>query len=95
MSPEQLMGEDLSVDWDLWALSVVAYEILTGALPFAANRGDGRKAVLSGNFTPLREQFDNPPERWLSFFDRCFAVDRAARPQSAAEFFYHIEQAFL
>jgi serine/threonine-protein kinase len=95
MSPEQLLGEDLDVGWDLWALSVVAYEILTGALPFAASRGDGRKAALSGDFTPLREHLDNPPERWLSFFARCFAVDRAGRPQSAAEFLYHIEQAFL
>lgn len=95
MSPEQLLGEGLEVGWDLWALSVVVYEILTGALPFAASRGDGRKPVLSGDFTPLREHFDNPPERWLSFFARCFAVDRAARPRSAAELLYHIELAFL
>src|SRR5262249_901464 len=34
MSPEQLLGEDLDVLWDLWALTVIAYETLTGALPF-------------------------------------------------------------
>jgi len=96
MSPEQLLGEDLDVGWDLWALSVVAYEMLTGASPFsAASGGDGRRAVLSGNFTPLGEYFDKPPERWLSFFARCFAVDCAARPHSAPEFFSQLEQALL
>jgi tRNA A-37 threonylcarbamoyl transferase component Bud32 len=95
MSPEQLLGEDLDVRWDLWAVSVVAYETLTGALPFAATRGDGRKAVLSGDFTSLSEHFDNPPERWLSFFARSFAVDPSARARSAAEFFSQLERAFL
>jgi eukaryotic-like serine/threonine-protein kinase len=96
MSPEQLVGENLDVLWDLWALAVVAYETLTGALPFAAvSAADWRRSLLSGNFAPLSESLDDPPQRWLSFFARCFAVDRARRPQSAAELFYHIEQAFL
>jgi tRNA A-37 threonylcarbamoyl transferase component Bud32 len=36
MSPEQLLGGSPNVQWDLWALAVVAYEILTGHLPSAA-----------------------------------------------------------
>jgi serine/threonine-protein kinase len=34
MSPEQMRGEHPAVSWDLWAIAVVAYEALTGALPF-------------------------------------------------------------
>jgi tRNA A-37 threonylcarbamoyl transferase component Bud32 len=83
MSPEQLLGEELHVCWDLWALSVVAYEALTGALPFASGP-DGRRAILEGIFTPVEEP-------WQSFFERSFAEDRNKRPQSAAEFLSQLE----
>jgi serine/threonine-protein kinase len=85
MSPEQLLGEELHVCWDLWALSVVAYEVLTGALPFRRASGpDGRRAILAGDFAPVEEP-------WQSFFARVFAEDRNKRPQSAAEFLSQLE----
>ena len=83
MSPEQLLGEQLHVGWDLWALSVVAYEALTSALPFGSG-ADGRRAILAGSFTPT----DEP---WQSFFTGCFSPDRNKRPQSAAEFLSRLE----
>jgi serine/threonine-protein kinase len=94
MSPQQLRGEELDVHWDLWALTVMVYEMLSGALPFAAKAGDWRQAVLSGRFTPLNEYIDNPSEQWASFFARSFADDRTKRPQSATDFFRRLEQAF-
>jgi len=33
MSPEQLLGTTANASWDLWALTVVAYECLAGVLP--------------------------------------------------------------
>jgi tRNA A-37 threonylcarbamoyl transferase component Bud32 len=94
MSPEQLMGEDLDVLWDLWALAVVAYETLTGALPFAgATPADWRRAILSGKFRDLSEYLDDPPDRWTTFFARSLAFDRTKRPHSASEFFKQLEQA--
>src|SRR5579864_7000598 len=36
MSPDQLNGEVASAAWDLWALAVITYEMLTGAHPFPA-----------------------------------------------------------
>jgi serine/threonine protein kinase len=94
MSPEQLMGEDLDVLWDLCALAVVAYETLTGALPFAgATPADWRRAILSGKFRDLSEYLDDPPDRWTTFFARSLAFDRTKRPHSASEFFKQLEQA--
>jgi len=38
MSPEQRLGEAAHHAWDLWALAVVTYEMLTGAYPFEGVR---------------------------------------------------------
>jgi serine/threonine-protein kinase len=96
MSPEQLLGEDLNVLWDLWAMAVAVYETLTGALPFVSASGaDSRRAVLSGAFTPLEKYLENPSEKWEEFFIRAFAGNPAARPQSARQFLQYLEQNFL
>ena len=94
MSPEQLLREPPDVSWDLWTLAVVAYESLTGALPFPVDRkGAWRQSVLAGRRTPLREHLTNPSARWEAFFDRALAADRASRPASAARFLRELEQA--
>jgi serine/threonine-protein kinase len=92
MSPEQLAGERLDAHWDLWALAVVAYEALTGALPFAATGTEWQRAVLAGDFTPVAEHVAEAPAKWQSFFRRCFSTDRRERPGSASEFFRLLEQ---
>jgi serine/threonine-protein kinase len=92
MSPEQLMGQELNVRWDLWALTVVVYEALTGALPFAGGAvGDWSRSILTGNFTPLSVHLNQPPDRWQTFFNGAFT---GQRPHSAAEFFTRLEEAF-
>jgi tRNA A-37 threonylcarbamoyl transferase component Bud32 len=92
MSPEQLLGEKLDSLWDVWALSVVAYEALTGALPFLGT-SDWQSAVISGRFTPLSVHLPEAPARWKSFFDRCFSIDRRRRPASAEELLEQLERA--
>jgi eukaryotic-like serine/threonine-protein kinase len=93
MSPEQLLGERPGISWDLWALAVVVYETLTGALPFpVANREVWRRSVLAGDYTPLYEHLTDPPARWQEFFAGSLAVDRAMRPRSAAEFYQNLDQ---
>jgi len=94
MSPEQLMGEAVSTSWDLWALSVVAYEMLTGAHPFAPKPGaDWARAVLAGTFTPIQQHLPQAPARWHEFFARAFAVSSATRPSSARDFLEQLEKA--
>jgi len=84
MSPEQLMGESPTVQWDLWALAVVAYEALTGALPFATGSADEwRRAIMTGQF--------NPAPQGTAFFEESFSTDRTKRPRSPGEFLHRLE----
>ena len=92
ISPEQLMGDSPDVSWDLWALTVVAYESLTAALPFPSSRErPGANWCCPDDSTPLSAHLADPPATWQAFFDRAFALDRASRPRSAAEFFRRFE----
>jgi eukaryotic-like serine/threonine-protein kinase len=96
MSPEQLFGERPATSWDLWALAVVAYEILTGALPFPVHdRTNWQQSVLAGSYTPLSEHLKDPPNSWREFFARALAADPERRPHSAVEFFQLLEQALV
>ena len=94
MSPEQLIGGNPAVSWDLWALAVVAYETLTGAMPFPVQSTyDWRLAILAGSSTPLTEHLPDSPHRWQMFFANSFATDRTTRAKSASEFFRRLEEA--
>lgn len=77
MAPEQLRGDPPSTAWDIWAIAVIAFEMLTGAHPFGGPRPAG---------TPL------PPEL-ATFFARAFANDASARPARAAELKSGLEEA--
>jgi serine/threonine protein kinase len=94
MSREQLLGEKPDTSWDIWALSVVSYEALTGALPFGPSSSkEWHSGVLSGSFISLDRYLPNAPARWQGFFARTFSINRGKRPQSVAEFFRHLEEA--
>jgi serine/threonine protein kinase len=89
MSPEQLRGDEACAAWDLWALAVVAYEMLTGVYPFeAASMPDWHVAVRAGRFAPLTRT------EWQPFFERSLAADPARRPTSARHFLVELESVF-
>jgi len=93
MSPEQLLGGAPEPAWDLWALAVVAYQALTGALPFEGVGVGWREKVLAGAFTPPGAHLADSPMGWEAFFGRCFSTRRSERPASAAEFLGQLEAA--
>ena len=60
MAPEQIRQGEPTPAWDGWALGVIAFEMLTGELPFAAAIGEGRALrtpVLDGGADELRRVF--------------------------------------
>jgi eukaryotic-like serine/threonine-protein kinase len=84
MSPEQRRGEEVDQTWDLWALAVVTYEMLTGSYPFdntATTDWFGSGPGIS--FTPVTRNMPDAPLAWQQFFERSFARDPARRYSSA------------
>jgi serine/threonine-protein kinase len=87
MSPEQLRGGPPDESWDLWALAVLVYEMLTGGYPFPpAAAADWRHAIVAGRILPARTHVREAPETWDVFFSLVLAADVHLRPSSAARF---------
>jgi len=80
MSPEQVSGEPLDGRSDLYALGVVAFQALSGRLPF---EGLPVPAVLVAHATrpapPLREIAPDVPAALAAVVDRCLAKTPDAR----------------
>jgi len=94
MSPDQFRGEAPGPAWDLWALGVVAYELLTGQHPFGTGSGpDLHAAVLGGRFTPIAIAFPEAPPGWQEFFARSLALQAENRPRTAQAFFSELDNA--
>ena len=92
MSPEQLRGDEPAEGWDVWALAVVAFEMLTGAHPFPLS-GHPRSA-LAGGRNPA-QSLDAPALAGASrmFFERAFAPDCSRRQASVRQFIDELEAA--
>jgi eukaryotic-like serine/threonine-protein kinase len=93
MAPEQLAGGTPQPAWDLWALAVLAYEMLTGTHPFDSARPDWHRALVAGSFTPIAAYFPESPPRLTEFIAGALALDPKRRPDSARSFFLELDRA--
>jgi len=87
MAPEQLMGEPASQATDVWALGVIAYEMLIGAHPFVTgSEASWQKAIFKGCFTSVRAHRQDVSPNWQAFFERVFQPEPKQRIGSAGIF---------
>jgi len=94
ISPERIRGGQPDPSWDLWALAVVAYEMLAGARPFAETGSlDSFLALAAGTWIRLADRQLELPSALDSVFARAFSLDPAERPTGALAFMNNLEQA--
>jgi len=84
LSPEVLQGAPAGPQLDVWALSVVLFESLTGVHPFL-KRGQSHVQVPRGLNQELRTRCPQLGDELWSFFEKALAPKPGRRPQSVAE----------
>jgi len=85
MAPEQAMGKPLSIATDLYAVGIVAFEMLFGYVPFGS--GDSPLAIVLQHINePVPEMRALRPDldpRLCSWLEQLLAKEAADRPSSA------------
>lgn len=88
LAPEILSGARPDQRSDIFSFGAVAYELLTGKNPFAADTAQASvKKLLDGKFSPLAEQLAGLPQRVAELVESCLATDPSRRPASI----WHVE----
>ena len=85
MSPEQVAGDPVTPKCDIYSLGVLAYELLTGALPFTANTMAGWAAAhLRDTPEPVTKRRSELTPQLARVVQRCLSKAPSDRPPAAA-----------
>jgi len=81
MPPEQLRGEDVDARTDVWAFAALAFQILTGAIPFASDSIEGSLFKQEQTGVPVPGEFEpSLPQAIDRILMRALAPDALDRP---------------
>jgi hypothetical protein len=96
MAPEQAMGQDIGPWTDLYAVGVIAYELLSGDVPFTSHEP---VAVLLAHLQqqppPLAERAPDVPAPIASWVHQLLVKEPSGRPQSARGAWEDLEEHLL
>jgi len=86
LSPEAHAHQRADPSFDLWAVCVSFYEVLTRRRPFEANTQEEiATAIGRGQWTPIAEHLRDCPRSLQSFFASALAQEPALRPKTAQQ----------
>ncbi len=86
LAPEQARGEPTTPATDLYALAVVAFELLTGQRPFQADNPTAEAAAHVHAEVPAVSERSDLPRELDPIFRRAMAKDPSERYPSSADF---------
>jgi hypothetical protein len=97
MAPEQAMGKDVGLWTDLYAVGVIAYELLAGRPPFHGTDVPLALALrhVREQVPPLRSVAPDVDPRLATWVERMLAKDPRARPAGAVEARDEFEEAVI
>ena len=85
LSPEALAGEEPDYSFDLWSLSVVLFEVITGANPFrGATVHHSLENIIWGRCAKPAELLPSCPCEVVDYLDDALSPDRRRRPPNAS-----------
>lgn len=86
MAPEQITGEAVSNQSDIFSLGVVMYELITGRNPFSARTmADVQKKIAREAHPPIKEMRTDVPQALVHIIDRTLKKHPAGRYRVAME----------
>jgi serine/threonine protein kinase/tetratricopeptide (TPR) repeat protein len=95
LAPEQALRQDIDFRADLYALGVMAYEMVTGRLPFTADDPLGVISQhLNAPVVPPSTYNSNLPPALEALILRLMSKDPDDRPQSAAEVLHALDRIY-
>ena len=86
MAPEQAAGKEIDARADVWAIGVMAYEALTGKLPFAGSTvGEVMMLIGAGMYPPIGTRRPDVDPAFAAVIDRALRPDPRDRFESAEQ----------
>jgi len=94
MSPEQLRGEKLDYQSDIFSLGIVLYELIAKQNPFARkSQAETIAAVLGNEPPPLKEIAPDFPQILTNLVEKCLRKNKEDRFRSTAEMLVELDKA--
>lgn len=93
LSPEQVLGENVSPKSDIFLMGICLYEMLTAAKPFHDEAGETVfQRIRATKYTPIREMQPNTPETLEKIAERCLAQDPSNRFENVRALITELEK---